>query len=279
MKTVLALLAAMAGLASAAAADVVIKGSDTVLPLSQKVAEVYLDKHEKASVTVIGGGSGVGIAAMIDGTCDIAQSSRAMKGKETKQAAKNGINPVEIVVAKDALTVIVHPSNPVKELTVQQIGDIFAGEITNWKDVGGADATIVTYSRESSSGTYAFFRKNVLGGREYTSAALLAPATGAIVQSVSQTEGAIGYIGMAYMTDGIRALGVAAEAGDAFVEATAATAADGSYPIARELYYYTNGEATGEVKAFLDYLLSPEGQALVAKVGYIPVAPKAARSE
>jgi phosphate transport system substrate-binding protein len=254
-------------------AGVVIKGSDTVLPLSQKEAEVYLEKNKGASITVIGGGSGVGIASMIDGTCDIAQSSRQIKTKEKRQAKKNGINTVETVIAKDALTVVVHPDNPVKQLTIQQIGDIFTGEITNWKEVGGPNKPIVAYSRESSSGTYAFFREHVLGGREYTSAALLAPATGAIVQSVSQTPSAIGYIGMAYLTDGVAALQVAKEAGSEYVRASLATATDRSYPIARDLYFYTNGEPEGEVKKFLDFVLSPEGQKIVEEVGYVSIRP------
>lgn len=259
-------------LAAAATADVTIKGSDTVLPLSQKAAEVYLDRHKDASITVIGGGSGVGLAALIDGTCDIAQASRPIKTKEKRQAKAKGIDPTRTVIARDAITVVVHPDNPVKKLTVAQIGDIFSGKITNWKQVGGPDMEIVVYSRESSSGTYAFFREHVLDGLEYASSALLAPATGAIVQSVSQTKGAIGYIGMAYMNPSVAALAVAAEEGGDYVDPSMATAADGSYPIARELFYYTNGDPAGEVKAFVDFILSPEGQKIVQEVGYVPLA-------
>lgn len=268
---VLALTLVGMTLAAAAFAGVVIKGSDTVLPLSQKEAEVYLKDHADASITVIGGGSGVGIAAMIDGTCDIAQASRQIKSKESRQAKKNGIDPVQTVIARDAITVVVHPDNPVKKLTIEQIGKIFTGEFTNWKDVGGPNMPIVVYSRESSSGTYAFFREHVLGGNEYSQSALLAPATGAIVQSVSQTAGAIGYIGMAYMTKEVHALAVAKTADAEYVAATPETAAAGSYPISRDLYYYTNGEPKGEVKAFLDFVLSEKGQNLVKEVGYVPV--------
>ncbi len=274
MKRLVAGLALAALFAAAPVwAGVVVKGSDTVLPLSQKQAEVYLQKNAEASITVIGGGSGVGIAGLIDGTCDIAQASREIKTKEERQAKQKGVDPVEIVIAKDALTVVVHPENPVKQLTMQQLSDIFTGIITNWKDVGGPNAPIVVYSRESSSGTYAFFREHVMGNKEYTSAALLAPATGAIVQSVSQTKGAVGYIGMAYLTEGVRALAVAKDAKGPFVQASAATALDGSYPVARDLYYYTNGAPKGEAKAFIDFILSPEGQKLVQDVGYVPIKP------
>ncbi len=273
MRTVMIVLAALFVAASPALGNVVIKGSDTVLPLSQKEAEVYLKKHSDASIAVIGGGSGVGIAALIDGTCDIAQASREIKSKEKRQAKQKGVDPFLTVIARDGITVVVHPDNPVSKLTIEQIGDIFSGEITNWKDVGGDNMPIVVYSRESSSGTYAFFRDHVLGGKEYTSAALLAPATGAIVQSVSQTKGAVGYIGMAYLTDDNKALAVAKAAGDPYIEPTVAAAGDGTYPIARALYYYTNGEPKGEAKAFVDFVLSPEGQKLVQDVGYVPVAP------
>ena len=257
--------------ASNALAGVVVKGSDTVLPLSQNVAEAYLEEHKDASVSVIGGGSGVGIAGIIDGTCDVAQSSRPIKARERKQAEQKGVHPVETIVGRDALTVVVHPGNSVKKLTMKQIGDIFSGVITNWKTVGGPDMEIVVYSRESSSGTYAYFREHVLEGREYTPGALLAPATGAIVQSVSQTRGAVGYIGMAYLTESVVALEVAAEEGGEYVRPTMETALEGSYPISRELFYYTNGEPKGETKAFLDFVLSPKGQKLVQDIGYIPV--------
>jgi phosphate transport system substrate-binding protein len=263
----------MVTLACQAKAAVVVKGSDTILPLSQKEAEVFMEKDKKASITVIGGGSGVGLAALIDGTCDIAQASRPIANKETRQAKQKGVNPVETTIGKDALTVIVHPTNPVNQLTIQQIGDIFTGKITNWKAVGGPDTPIVVYSRESSSGTYTFFREHVLQNKEYAASALLAPATGAIVQSVSQTDGAIGYIGMAYLADQVKALEVAGAPGQPFIKPTPATALDGSYPIARALYYYTNGNPNGAAKAFIDFVLSPEGQKLIQDIGYVPIKP------
>ncbi len=273
MRKILALMAAGLVAAGPALAGVVIKGSDTILPLSQKEAEVFMNQNKDASITVIGGGSGVGLAALIDGTCDIAQASREIKTKEKRQAKAKGVAPVETVIGKDAITVVVNPKNPVKKLTRAQIGDIFTGAVNNWKEVGGPDLAIVVYSRESSSGTYAFFREHVLEGKEYTANALLAPATGAIVQSVSQTPGAIGYIGMAYLTDSVHALAVAQDKDAPYIEATMATAADGSYPIARDLYYYTNGEPKGEAKSYLEFVLSPQGQKLVRDVGYVPVKP------
>jgi phosphate transport system substrate-binding protein len=265
----------MATMACPAKAAVVVKGSDTILPLSQKEAEVFMEKDKKASITVIGGGSGVGLAALIDGTCDVAQASRPISTKESRQAKQKGVNPVETTIGRDAITVIVNPSNPVNQLTKQQLADIFTGKVTNWKAVGGPDKAIVVYSRESSSGTYVFFREHVLENKEYASSALLAPATGAIVQSVSQTDGAIGYIGMAYMTDQVKSLEVASAAGQPFVKPTPQTALDGSYPIARALYYYTNGNPKGAAKAFVDFVLSPEGQKLIQDVGYVPIKPVA----
>ena len=263
----------MATMACPAKAGVVVQGSDTILPLSQKEAEVFMEKDKKASITVIGGGSGAGLTALIDGRCDVAQASRPISTKESRQAKQKGVNPVETTIGRDALTVIVHPSNTVTQLTMDQIGDIFTGKITNLKVVGGPDKPIVVYSRESSSGTYTFFREHVLKNKEYAASALLAPATGAIVQSVSQTDGAIGYIGMAYMTDQVKALEVASAAGKPFVKPTPQTALDGSYPIARALYYYTNGNPKGAAKAFVDFVLSPEGQKLIQDVGYVPIKP------
>ncbi len=266
--TVLACLVGSVSLVNAQ--QLTIKGSDTVLPLSQKLAEVYLKKNSDKVISVVGGGSGVGIASLIDGLTDIAQASRSIKKKEIKKAQKKGIEPKEIVVGRDALTAIINPNNPVDKLTLAQMSDIFTGRVTNWKDVGGKDLEIVVYSRESSSGTYSFFKKAVMNKAEYSVNALLMPATGAIVQSVSQTEGAIGYIGFAYLTDSVKSVTVGTKDGK-FVAPTAQTAANGTYPITRNLYYYTNGEPTGNAKHFIDFALSDEGQDLVKKVGYIKV--------
>lgn len=250
--------------------SIVSKGSDTVLPLSQREAEAFMNKYPQHSITVVGGGSGVGIAALIDGTTDLANASREIKPKEKRLARQSGLKPVEHVIARDMLSVIVHPSNPVSKLTIHQLEKIFTGDINTWKEVGGLAKPIVLYSRDSSSGTYVFFKEKVLSKREFSPTALLQPSNGAIVQAVSQTEGAIGYVGLAYLTKDVKALAVL-EKGDAYVAPSMETAKAGTYPITRALYMYTNGEPKGLVKVFLDFILSPEGQKIVEEVGYIPV--------
>jgi len=258
-------------MASSVWADSIIsKGSDTVLPLAQKEAEVFMSKHPEHSITVVGGGSGVGLAALIDGTTDIANASRGIKTKEKRLARKGGIKPVEHVIARDALSVIVHPANPISKLTITQLERIFTGDIKTWKDVGGPPKPIVLYSRDSSSGTYVFFKAKVLHKREYAPTALLQPSNGAIVQAVSQTEGAIGYVGLAYLTKHVKALAVAEEE-DVYVAPTMETAKKGTYPVTRALYMYTTGAPKGLVKLFLDFILSPDGQKIVEEVGYVPV--------
>ena len=176
-----------------------VKGSDTLLPLTQKLAEIYIDEHPEAEVIVTGGGSGVGIAALPENTTDIAMASRRIKFSEKMKFAEIGLDAREVIVAYDALAVVVNPSNPVDSLTREQLEAIFRGKITNWKEVGGEDCRIVVYSRETSSGTYEFFKESVLDNKNYMSGVLSMPATGAIIQSVRQTRGAIGYIGLAYL--------------------------------------------------------------------------------
>ena len=188
-----------------------IKGSDTVLPIAQQTAEEYMKKKPDARVTVTGGGSGVGISALLDGTADLAMASRAIKFSEKMKAKSTGKDIKEVIIAGDALAVVVHPGNPVSKLTRQQLEDIFRGKITNWKEVGGEDRKIVVYSRETSSGTYEFFKESVLKNKNYMSSSLSMPATGAVIQSVSQTKGAIGYVGLAYVSPRIKALAVSYE--------------------------------------------------------------------
>ena len=190
-----------------------IKGSDTVLPLTQELSEMYMKKNPSATVTVTGGGSGVGISALLDGTTDLAMASRKIKFSEKMKMKQAKHEPCEYIVAYDALAVIVNPQNPVKQLTREQLEDIFRGKITNWKEVGGEDARIVVYSRETSSGTYEFFKESVLHNKNYMSSVLSMPATGAIIQSVRQTKGAIGYVGLAYLNPYVKAIAVSYDQG------------------------------------------------------------------
>ena len=247
-----------------------IKGSDTVLPLAQKEAEDYMNKNSSAYVTVTGGGSGVGLAALLDGTTDIAMASRKMKFDEKLKLQENGKSAVETIIAWDALAVVVNPSNKVSKLTREQLEGIFTGKITNWKEVGGSDMKIVVYSRETSSGTYEFFKESVLLNKNYMSSVLSMPATGAIIQSVSQTPGAIGYVGLAYINSNVKALSVSYE-GDNYVEPSYENAKNKSYPIVRPLMFYYVKNDEQKVKPLIDYVLSAEGQNIVKEVGYIDV--------
>lgn len=248
-----------------------IKGSDTVLPLSQKEAENYMKKNAGSSITVTGGGSGVGLSAIMSGTTDIAQSSRSMKMDEKLKMQEAGKAFKEVIIAYDALAVIVHPSNKVSQLTREQLEGIFTGKITNWKEVGGADLKIIVYSRETSSGTYEFFKEHVLNKKNYAPTALLMAATGAIVQSVSQTQGAIGYVGLAYIEKSVKPLKVSYDKGKTFVAPSLENAKSKSYPVTRPLYYYYLTKSEKQVKPFVDYILSAEGQQTVVSEGYVPV--------
>lgn len=248
-----------------------IKGSDTVLPLSQKEAEVYMKSNKSSNISIVGGGSGVGIAALIDGTTDIGMSSRKMKIDEKLKMQDAGKAYKEVIVGNDALSVIVNPANKVTQLTREQIEGIFTGKIKNWKEVGGEDLKIIAYSRESSSGTYEFFKEHVMAGKNYASTCLLMPATGAIVQSISQTKGAIGYIGLAYMDNKVNALKISYDKGKTYVEPTMANAKNKSYPVVRPLYYYYLTKVEKNVKPFIDFILSAEGQKVVEAVGYVPI--------
>ncbi|OFX80061.1 MAG: phosphate ABC transporter substrate-binding protein [Bacteroidetes bacterium GWE2_29_8] len=249
-----------------------IKGSDTCLPLTQKAAENYMKKNKEASIMVTGGGSGVGLAALLDGTTDVAMASRKMKMDEILQLKKTGNSEYkEITIANDAIAVIVNPSNKISKLTREQIEDIYTGKIDNWKDLGGDDIKIIAYSRESSSGTYEFFKEHVLNKKNFGPSMLLMPATGAIVQSVSQTEGAIGYVGVAYIENSIKALLISYDNGQSYIEPTIENAKSKLYPISRPLYYYYLTKSESLVKPFVDYLLSEEGQKIVVSEGYVPV--------
>jgi phosphate transport system substrate-binding protein len=249
----------------------VIKGSDTMLPLTQKLAEQFMKANNDKKVTVNGGGSGVGLSALVENTTDIAMASRRIKFSEKQKMQETGRTSKEVIVAYDALAVVVNPANKVTNLTREQLEGIFTGKITNWKQVGGEDMKIIVYSRETSSGTYEFFKEHVLNNKNYMNGIMSMPATGAIIQSVSQTKGAIGYVGLAYLNSSVKAIHVSYDKGKTYVEPTVANAKNKTYPIVRPLYYYYDIKIEKKVKPYIDYVLSPEGQAIVSKVGYIPV--------
>ena len=269
MKVRRSLLIALSLLSISASAQR-IKGSDTVLPVAQQTAERFMNQHPDTRGTVTGGGTGVGISALLDNTTDIAMASRPIKFSEKMKIKSAGEDVAEIVVAYDALAVVAHPSNPVKQLTRQQLEDIFRGKITNWKQVGGDDRKIVVYSRETSSGTYEFFKESVLKNKNYMASSLSMPATGAIIQSVSQTKGAIGYVGLAYVSPRVKTLSVSYD-GKHYAAPTVENATNKTYPIVRPLYYYYNVKKKAEIDPLIQYILSPDGQDIIKKSGYIPV--------
>ena len=255
--------------ASANEQSISVKGSDTVLPLAQAEAEEFMNESSGKSISVTGGGSGVGIAALIDGQVDIATASREINDNETQNAKKNGINPVAKTIAYDGITVVVNPSNPVSNLTFDQVRNIYNGNISNWKDVGGQDKPIVAISRDSSSGTYKDFQTMAMNGDKYRPDVLAQSATGGIVSEVAQNPNAIGYIGFAYLDKTTKALSL--DKGNGSVAPTAETISSGAYPLSRALLFYTNGEPTGLIKEFTDFVLSEKGQSIVKEVGYIPL--------
>lgn len=249
---------------------ITIKGSDTMVILSQQWAEVYMKKHPETTIQVTGGGSGVGIAALINGSTDIANSSRPMKpGELEKIKSKYNKNGIEIACAKDGLSVFLNKGNVVSELTVEQIGAIFSGKITNWKQVGGADAKIQLYGRESSSGTFEFFKEHVVK-TDFSPRCQTLPGTAAIVNAVKKDKYSIGYGGAAYAED-VKDCKVKKDAKSKGVLPSAATIKNKTYPISRYLYMYMKSKPTGETKKFIDWILGSEGQKMIAKVGYFPV--------
>ncbi len=249
---------------------ITVKGSDTMVILSQKWAEVYMQKHPGSTIQVTGGGSGVGIAALINGSTDIANASRPMKaGEIEKLKQRYNTLGIEVPCAKDGITVYLNKGNSVSELTVRQIGDIFAGKIKNWKDVGGVDAPIRLYGRESSSGTFGFFQDNVVKG-DYSPSCQTLPGTSAIVNAVKKDKYAVGYGGAAY-AEGVKDCKVKKDAKSPAYAPTAETIKNKTYPISRYLFMYLKSRPTGETKAFIDWILSPEGQKVVVETGYFPV--------
>jgi phosphate transport system substrate-binding protein len=249
---------------------VTIKGSDTMVILSQQWAELYMKKHPETTIQVTGGGSGVGLAALINGSTEIANSSRPIKPAELEKIkAKYGKNAIEIPCAKDGLSVFLNKGNKVSELSLEQLGDIFSGKITNWKDVGGDDEKIQLYGRESSSGTFEFFKDHVVK-TDFSPTCQTLPGTAAIVNAVKKDKYSIGYGGAAY-AEGVKDCKVKKDAKSKGVLPTAATIKNKTYPISRYLYMYLTSKPTGETKAFIDWILSSEGQSIIATVGYFPV--------
>lgn len=257
---------------TAFAANVEVKGSTTILPLMQKTAEVYMAAHKGVNISISGGGSSEGAKALIDGTCDIAMMSRDIKDKEEDAAKANGRPAVNFVIAYDCIVPVVHPSNKVKDLSVSQLQDIYAGKITDWKDVGGDPGQIVVISRDTSSGTYDCWENKVMHAGDKKErvfpGALLQASNGAVVQAVSKNKLAIGYIGLGYLSKETKQVTVNGIKGDA------ETALNKTYPISRPLNLYTPGEPKGEAKNLIDFMLSPAGQKLADEVGFVPLKKK-----
>jgi phosphate transport system substrate-binding protein len=249
---------------------ITVKGSDTMVILAQRWAEIYMKNNPAAAIQVTGGGSGVGIAALINGTTDIATSSRPIKTTEVEKL-KERYNTlgVQIPCAKDGITVFLNESNRVKELTIQQLSNIYQARITNWKQLGGDDAPIRLYGRENSSGTYAFFKDEVVKG-DYAASCQTLPGTAAVVNAVKKDKNGIGYGGAAYAA-GVKHCLVKRDANTPGIEPTPENIAKNQYPITRYLYLYMRNKPTGETKKFIDWILSPEGQKIITEVGYFPV--------
>ena len=253
------------------------KGSDTLVNLALAWAERYQTENPGVSLSVTGGGSGTGIAALINRTVDIANASRQMQADEIKQAKANGFDPVEFVVARDAIAVIVNPTTPVNKLTIQQISDIYSGKYNNWSQVGGENRPIVRLSREVNSGTHVYFRDTVvrLGDSKnktlFATDTLLLPSSEGIISEIRQNPNALGYDGLGYVPADLKVVAVAHDANSPYVLPSVATVNDKTYPIARDLYMYTAGQPTGAVKTYLDWIVSSEAQTIVANLGFVPI--------
>lgn len=255
------------------------KGSDTIVNLALAWAERYQKLHPEVRISVTGGGSGTGIASLINGTVDIANASREMKPEEISSAEANGIEPVEFTIARDAIAVIVHLDNPVNRLTLQQISDIYSGKIDNWREVGGEDRPIVRLSRETNSGTHVYFLEEVVRlGQEdnktlFSRDTLLLPSSEGISAEIRQNPNAIGYDGLGYVTEEMKVIAVATEPGGDYVLPSAQSVNSGRYPIARNLYMYTDGKPSGAIEEYINWIRSPEAQEIVSELGFVPIKP------
>ncbi len=266
MKKIIALFALAMLVAGSAFAEtsINVNGSTTVLPIMQKMVEAYMKANPDVKISVSGGGSGNGIKSLIDGTTDIAMASRAMKDKEVELAKSKGVEPNQITVAIDAIIPVVHPSNKVSAITLDQLKKIFMGEVKDWKELGG-EGPVVVISRDTSSGTYETWEELVMKKERVFPGAMLQASNGAVVQAVSKNKNAIGYIGYGYLDASTKGLPVDG------IEGNAETAASGKYPIARDLYIYTNGAPKDAVKNLVDFILSAEGQKIVKEAGFVPL--------
>lgn len=257
--------------------SIVNKGSDTLVNLALAWAEKYQQLYPNVEISVTGGGTGTGIAALINGTVDLANASRQIKPEEIQQAKANGINPVEYVVARDAIAIIVNPENPVNHLTIQQISDIYSGKINNWRDVGGDDRIIVRLSRETNSGTHVFFLENVirLGDPKnktlFSTDTLLLPSSEGITTETRDNPNVIGYDGLGYVTPDVKVIAVESKQVGLFVLPSADTVNNGKYPIARDLYMYSNGQPTGAIADYINWIMTPEAQTIVTQLGFVPI--------
>ncbi len=258
-------LTLIAPISQAGEGQLVVQGSTTVLPIAQATAEVFMQNNPQANISVRGGGSGNGIAALIEGTCDITTASRPMKVKEILLCQKKGISPVPHIVAMDGIAIIVHPSNPIQGLSTEEIKDIYTGKITNWKELGGKDLKIVVVSRDSSSGTFETFGTIVLKGEKVIPESLVQASNQTVATVISTTKGAIGYVGLGYISNTVKALRVNG------VIPEQETVVSGKYPISRPLYMYTDGAPQGVAKDFLEFICSEEGQKIVEEQGFVPL--------
>ena len=240
-------------------------GSTTVLPIAQATAEAFMNSHPDINISVRGGGSGVGVAALQNGTTDICNSSRPLKSKEISAAKAKGINPVSYAIANDAISIIVHKDNPLKDISIQQIKDIYTGKIKNWKVLGGPNLPIVVISRDVSSGTYEVFNEKVLAGAKVEGSAQLLASNNAVLSSVSNTPGAIGYVGLGYVNDSVKLISLNG------IIPSEATVKNGSYILSRKLYMYTNGKAKGDVANYLGFIQSEKGQQIIQELGFINI--------
>jgi phosphate transport system substrate-binding protein len=273
MKRLTTITALLALAAAAFAGEVTVKGSDTMLNLTQRLAEEFSAARRDVTVSIAGGGSGVGITAITNKEVQVANASRAIKSKEIATARANGVSPVEIAIAIDGLSVIVHSSNPVKQLTIDQLGAIYRGAVKNWNELGGPNRKINLYGRQPSSGTFVFFRDEVVKG-EYATSMRQMNGSSQIVEGVKGDEGGIGYVGLGYVKEasGFKVLSLAKKAGETAISPLDdAAVKSGRYPLTRPLFQYTNGRPRGDARAFIEFELGPKGQEIVEAEGFLPV--------